>query len=81
MIGLSYNAHVKAGFQSDLSFNGGTITANMNYNLGVDTHYNKTTDTLLITSSKLLTGGDSQPWGRRATTNWTSSLTMTSLRK
>jgi len=48
LIGFSYDAHVKAGFQSDLSFNGGTITANLNYNLGVDTHYNKTTDTLLI---------------------------------
>jgi hypothetical protein len=58
LIGYSYDAHVKAGFQSDLTFNGGTITANLNYNLGVDTHYNKTTDTLLITSDKLLTGGD-----------------------
>ena len=49
---------MKAGFQSDLTFEGGEIDANLNYSLGIDTHYNKTTDTLLITSNKLLTGAD-----------------------
>ena len=49
---------MKAGFQSTLTFTAGDIDANLNYDLGIDTHYNKTTNSLLISSSQLLTGGD-----------------------
>ena len=58
LIGYNYEVALKAGFQSTLTFKGGEINANLNYNLGIDTNYNKTTDQLLISSSQLVTGGD-----------------------
>ena len=58
LIGYNVSAHVKAGLQSKLTFSGGDIDANLKYHLNVDTSFNKTTDSLLITSSNLLTGGD-----------------------
>jgi hypothetical protein len=58
LIGYNVSAAIKAGLQSNLSFEGGEIDANLNYDFSVDTNYNKTTDMLLISSSQVLTGGD-----------------------
>lgn len=48
--------HIKLGFQSTLTFEGGEIDATANYDVIVETNYNKTTDQLLIDSGALLTG-------------------------
>ncbi len=45
-----------AGFQSDLDFTGGDIDADADYDITVETNYNKTVDTLLIDTGKLLNG-------------------------
>jgi hypothetical protein len=58
LIGYDFRAQVKAGLQSNLTFEAGEIDANLNYELGVDTNYNKTTDILSISSNQMLTGGD-----------------------
>jgi Bacterial Ig domain len=58
LIGYDFYAALKAGFQSKLTFEGGEIDATLDYDLGIDTTYNKTTDSLLISTSQLLTGGD-----------------------
>lgn len=47
--------HIKLGLQSTLTFNGGAIDATADYDLTVETNYNKTTDTLLIGTNALLT--------------------------
>jgi len=47
--------HIKLGLQSTLTFNGGTIDATADYDLTVETNYNKTTDSLLIGTNALLT--------------------------
>jgi hypothetical protein len=57
-IGYDLDAQVKAGFQSALTFKGGDIDANLKYDLGVNTNYNKTTDSLLLSPFKQLAGGD-----------------------
>jgi hypothetical protein len=57
LIGYSIDASLKAGFQSTLKFEGGEIDANLDYDLGVDTTLNKTTDTLQISTSAFLTNG------------------------
>ncbi len=43
--------HIKAGFQSTLTFEGGEIDAEVPFDIEVETNYNKTTDVLLISSS------------------------------
>ncbi|SNS60650.1 Ig-like domain-containing protein [Tropicimonas sediminicola] len=48
------NGHIKAGFQSTLSFNGGSIDATADYDVTVETNYNKTVDELLIETADLL---------------------------
>ena len=48
------SGHVKLGFQSTLSFDGGNIDATGNYDLTVDSTYNRTTDWLNIDTSALL---------------------------
>jgi Bacterial Ig domain len=48
--------HIQLGLQSTLTFNGGEIDATAEYDLTVETNYNKTTDTLLIGTNALLTG-------------------------
>lgn len=54
----STTGRIKAGFQSTLEFIGGRVDAEAPYELAVETHDNKTTDTLLITSdASLLSGG------------------------
>lgn len=54
----STQGKIKAGFQSTLEFTGGRVDAEAPYQFTVETHYNKTTDTLLITSdASLLSGG------------------------
>jgi hypothetical protein len=58
LIGYDFSAGIKAGFQSTLTFTGGDIDANVSYNLNIDTTLNKTTDSLLISTSQILTGGD-----------------------
>lgn len=63
LITYDFAASLKAGFQSDLHFEGGEIDANLPFDISIDTNYNKTTDTLLIGSSALLTGGDFQTEG------------------
>ncbi len=51
--GLS--GHVKVGFQSTLVFEGGSIDATADYEVCVETNYNKTVDELLIGTSAFLT--------------------------
>ncbi|MEO5772719.1 MAG: cadherin-like domain-containing protein [Sphingomicrobium sp.] len=48
------SGHVKLGFQSTLIFDGGNIDATSNYDLTVDSTYNRTTDWLNIDTSALL---------------------------
>lgn len=50
------SGHIKLGLQSTLTFEGGEIDANADYDVTVETNYNKTTDELLIDTSALLTG-------------------------
>lgn len=50
------SGHVQLGLQSTLTFNGGQIDATADYDLTVDTNYNKTTDVLLIGTTALVTG-------------------------
>ncbi len=50
------NGHIKLGFQSTLTFEGGSIDALAGYDVTVETTYNKTVDELLIDTSALLTG-------------------------
>ena len=57
IIGYAAQASFKAGFQSDLHFNGGDIDAEIDYDLDVNTTLNKTTDTLQIHTSVTPTGG------------------------
>jgi hypothetical protein len=49
------DGHVKLGFQSTLHFEGGDIDALADYDVMVETNYNKTVDVLLIDTSALLT--------------------------
>jgi len=49
------DGHIKLGFQSTLTFEGGEIDATANYDVTVETNYNKTTDQLLIDTGALLT--------------------------
>jgi hypothetical protein len=50
--------HIQLGLQSTLEFNGGTIDATADYDLTVETNYNKTTDVLLIGTNALLVDAD-----------------------
>lgn len=52
------SGHIQLGLQSTLDFNGGTIDATADYDLTVETNYNKTTDTLLIGTSAFMTDAD-----------------------
>jgi hypothetical protein len=52
------DGHVRAGFQSTLTFNGGEIDATSKYDLTVDSTYNHTTDSLYLDTSAALTGSD-----------------------
>ncbi len=54
---LYYN--VKAGFQSDLSFEGGDIDAEIPWRVNFQTDYNRTTDVLTLDTSAFLLGGGS----------------------
>jgi hypothetical protein len=47
--------HIKLGFQSTLEFSGGDIDAVTDYDLTVETTFNRTTDWLFIDTSALLT--------------------------
>jgi hypothetical protein len=49
------DGHIKLGFQSTLTFEGGEIDATADYDVTVETNYNKTTDQLLIDTGALLT--------------------------
>jgi hypothetical protein len=51
--------HFKAGFVADLHITGGEIDARLPMNIGIDTTYNKTTNSLLIETSALLASGGS----------------------
>jgi Bacterial Ig domain len=55
--------HIQLGLQSTLEFNGGTIDATADYDLTVETNYNKTTDVLLIGTSALLVDADFETTG------------------
>ena len=55
----SIEASLKAGLQSDLTFRGGQIDATLPYDVTVNTNYNRTTDTLLITPLASLGAGAS----------------------
>lgn len=49
------NGHIKFGLQSILTFEGGEIDATADYDVTVETNYNKTTDQLLLDTSAILT--------------------------
>lgn len=53
----SSTGELKAGFESDLDFNGGSIDAELPYDIDVGTQYNKTTDVLKISSSAAILPG------------------------
>lgn len=54
----SADLYLRAGFQSNLSFDGGSIDANAPWDVTIDTTYNHTTDVMLIESmADLLSGG------------------------
>jgi hypothetical protein len=48
VVDYSLSASVKAGFQSTLHFEGGQIDADLDYNVTINTNYNKTTDVLQL---------------------------------
>lgn len=50
----STSGNIKAGFQSTLTFEGGEIDAQLDYDLSFETLYNKTTDVLFLTADSLL---------------------------
>jgi hypothetical protein len=50
------SGHIKLGFQSTLTFQGGEIDATAAYDVTVETNYNKTTDQLLLDTGALVTG-------------------------
>jgi hypothetical protein len=50
------DGRIKLGLQSTLTFEGGQIDASADYDVTVETNYNKTTDQLLIDTGALLTG-------------------------
>jgi VCBS repeat-containing protein len=58
-----YKFDMKAGFQSDLALDGGTINASLSYDLGFDTRYNKTTDFLVIDPLASLNLGSFETFG------------------
>jgi Bacterial Ig domain len=60
---LNVDGSVKVGFQSALTFNGGEIDANVNFDITVNTTYNETTDFLLIDPTAAVTGGSFQTFG------------------
>jgi hypothetical protein len=49
------SGHIKLGFQSTLTFEGGEIDATADYDVTVETNYNKTTDQLLIDTGAFVT--------------------------
>lgn len=53
----SATAQVKTGFQSFINIEGGTLDAQLDYEVQAKSVMNKTTDTLQITTSATLTGG------------------------
>ena len=58
LISTDWSYDVKAGFQSDLVFEGGDIDADIPWQFDFDTFYNKTTDVLVIeTYAEILNGG------------------------
>lgn len=54
---LDTSGHLKAGLESVLTFEGGEIDASVPYNIDVETHYNKSTDVLVISSDAWMNGG------------------------
>lgn len=52
------SGHIQLGFQSTLSFEGGEIDATSNYDVTVETSFNRTTDQLFIETGALLTGAE-----------------------
>ena len=49
------NGHIQVGFQSTLEFNGGSIDATAEYDVTIETNYNRTVDQLFIETGSLLT--------------------------
>lgn len=54
---LELQTQIHAGFQPYMNLEGGTIDADLDYDVTVETTHNQTTDTLLISSDALLSGG------------------------
>ncbi len=52
------SGHIKLGFQSTLTFEGGSIDATADYDIDVDTNYNKTVDILRIDIGTALVGAN-----------------------
>lgn len=59
LITTSWSYDVKAGFQSDLRFEGGNIDATIPWQIDIDTGFNLTTDVLTLDTSAVLLGGGS----------------------
>jgi hypothetical protein len=57
LISTDWAYAVKAGFQSDLHFEGGDIDADIPWQFDFNTIYNKTTDVLVIDTNAMLLGG------------------------
>jgi hypothetical protein len=57
LISTSWSYDIKAGFQSNLTFEGGDIDAQIPWRFDFDTIYNKTTDVLVIDTNAILLGG------------------------
>jgi hypothetical protein len=58
--GFVYGAsdgHIRAGFQSTLTFEGGEIDAQVPFDINLETNYNRTTDVLSISSDASLAAG------------------------
>ncbi|WP_143278178.1 hypothetical protein [Bradyrhizobium sp. UFLA03-84] len=51
------NLHVRAGVQADLKITAGDISATLPFNVGLDSTYNKTTDTMQIMATDVQLGG------------------------
>jgi hypothetical protein len=57
LLDFSYSVNIEAGISSDLHFGGGSIDADVPYDLNFSTTYNETTDVLAIETSAFLAAG------------------------
>lgn len=58
IFGFGVQAEATPGLNYSVSLHNGTVDANFDYSLTLDSRYNETTDQLVISSGVVLTGGD-----------------------